>query len=118
MGSGNQLEICTQDSGEACCDLCRAEPRCNIWVYCPLADGCGPGLPNRECWLKHLVADPPDLANIPGKRGPGEGLQLRQFATEPCCNLGIHGVAGLPLLECWLKHLPGVADGTVKRGPK
>ena len=60
-----------QDSPEACCDLCKADTRCNIWVFCPVEAGCGPGLPHRECWLKHLVAQPPDLAHIPGKRSPG-----------------------------------------------
>jgi PAN domain len=77
------IVIGLQDSADACCDLCKADPRCNIWVFCPLESGCGPGLPHRECWLKHLVAQPPDLAHIPGKRGPGEALVVGN-SKHPC----------------------------------
>ena len=82
-----------QDSADACCDLCKADPRCNIWVFCPLEAGCGPGLPHRECWLKHLAAQPPDLAHIPGKRGPGEASVVGTLKHP--CTFGPH----TPLLD-------------------
>lgn len=54
-----------------CCDKCRGDARCDIWVWCGRPGGCGAGLAQNQCWLKHLVADPVDLTKPPGRRGPG-----------------------------------------------
>ena len=54
-------------SPEECCDACRSfdadaagTKPCNVWVYCPVEDGCA-GSVKGACWLKNV----PDPANPP-----------------------------------------------------
>jgi PAN domain len=91
-----------QDSPEACCDLCKADAQCNIWVFCPLEAGCGPGLPHRECWLKHLVAQPPDLAHVPGQRGSGVATACSMHPDDVCIIYSLIAVCK--------HHLPDVRE--------
>lgn len=30
-----------QDTAEECCDLCKKDPRCNVWAWCAAEGGCG-----------------------------------------------------------------------------
>ncbi len=40
-----------QNSAEACCDACKREAKCNVFVWCGAKDDCGPNK-HGECWLK------------------------------------------------------------------
>lgn len=65
-----------KESAAACCAACQAATqgakRCNVWVYCSAADGCGTGRAHRECWLKHSKGLDPTKPS--GRRGPGARL--------------------------------------------
>lgn len=89
----------SQNSSESCCDKCRGDARCNLWVWCGKPAGCGAGLRHQQCWLKHLVADPVDLTQPPGRRGPGAGLEAVENTT------GKEPETPKPARQCWLDHL-------------
>ena len=64
-----------QDTSDACCQACRSEAKCNVWVWCGDAAGCATGRSHKECWLKSqpsLNVDRPA-----GGRGDGEPFAAR-----------------------------------------
>lgn len=73
-----------KESAAACCAACQAATqgakRCNVWVYCSAADGCGTGRAHRECWLKHSKGLDPTKPS--GRRGPGIGWTSGAIYTE------------------------------------
>eukprot|EP00899_Mesostigma_viride_P006836 jgi/Mesvir1/16153/Mv08424-RA.1 len=71
-GSGNIKQTASE-----CCEACRQtntadrvpHKRCNVWVWCAGAEGCGSNKFG-ECWLKHANVLEPMAPQVHG-RGPG-----------------------------------------------
>ena len=59
-----------QTTADECCEACRSNEMCNVWVYCGSTDGCGGDRQHRECWLKHQ--EQLNLLNIDGSVGGGD----------------------------------------------
>ena len=69
------------ESHEACCDACKSNPNCNIWVWCSNEkDGCSGGRAYQECWLKHSKTLNP--SNPSGRRSPVLGWISGTVTTE------------------------------------
>ncbi|KAI8467349.1 MAG: cyclophilin-like domain-containing protein [Monoraphidium minutum] len=58
-----------KDSAAECCRACSNFLKCNVWVWCGDAGGCGDGRKHKECWLKEQKSLDP--THILGMRGPG-----------------------------------------------
>ncbi len=74
-----------QPTLEACCAACGVEPRCNVFVYCPLGKGCGGASSQGSCWLKHQ--EDMDPMAVRGPRGIGQclGIQAECAVVPSCC---------------------------------
>ncbi len=61
-----------QDTADACCQACRSEAKCNVWVWCGDPAGCAAGRSHKECWLKTQAAL--NVDKPAGGRGNGARL--------------------------------------------
>ncbi|KAK9815822.1 hypothetical protein WJX72_010213 [[Myrmecia] bisecta] len=71
-----------------CCDACKANPKCNIWVFCNDRDGCTSGCNTKDRQFNpSQPSDPQRFGQFgscgPGGKWPGFMCSLKH-AADPC----------------------------------
>ncbi len=72
-----------KETASQCCAACRAHEKCNVWVYCEAAGGCGKERKHGECWLKRQTLLNPERPT--GPRAPSESLTASVVVIYVLC---------------------------------